>query len=108
MLNTTIKAEQMTGRTGNPIPNQFKIRVTGQDDNKVIFQSYNSTILIIDFRTNTLTFGRDWDYSRTTSKYLHQFFNEELRENISCNEIRQALKEGTIETTWKTWTVKEG
>jgi hypothetical protein len=52
-------------RTGRPVANQFVI----SDERKLIFQSYNSTIVTLDFQNSIITFGKDWNYSVTTSKY---------------------------------------
>ena len=43
------------------------------DGNKLVFQSYNSMIIEYDKTNNTITFGKDWDYSRTTGKYRNEF-----------------------------------
>ena len=51
--------------------NQFIIR----GGNKIIFQSYDSTIAVVD--NGSITLGADWDYSRTTLKYLYTFLDEE-------------------------------
>jgi hypothetical protein len=50
--------------------NQFIIR----DENKTVFQSYNSIIAIYENRK--LTLGIDWDYSHTTQKHLYLFIND--------------------------------
>lgn len=67
-------------RTGRPVPNQF----TSTHNGKTYFQSYNS--LIAEWDGERLTLGRDYDYSVTTSKYLHIWINEtcpySLREEI--------------------------
>ena len=56
-------------RSGRPVANQFII----VDDNKLVFQSYDSMIVTWDKATSTLTFGKDWDYSTTTAKYRNEF-----------------------------------
>lgn len=56
-------------RTGRPVANQFIIA----DDHRMIFQSYDSMIVDIDFFNSTITFGKDWDYSTTTAKYRNEF-----------------------------------
>ena len=56
-------------RTGRPVANQFIIF----DDNKLVFQSYNSMIVEWNKATSTLTFGKDWNYSTTTAKYRNEF-----------------------------------
>ena len=60
-----------SARSGRPVANQFVI----VDDNKLVFQSYDSMIVTIDKATSTITFGKDWNYSTTTSKYRNQFLD---------------------------------
>lgn len=106
-MNIKSQTRNLKTRGGNNAETQYVTRLTG-DVNQTIFQSYNSVILTIDFQMDTLTFGNDWDYSRTTMKYLHQFIVEELRENLNSADIRKALKNGELKTAYKTWIVKEG
>ena len=58
-----MKVENMTSsRSGREVANQFIIR----DDTRIVFQSYDSTIAIIDNSKEgaaKLTLGRDWDYN---------------------------------------------
>lgn len=56
-------------RSGKPVANQFVIA----DDHRMIFQSYDSMIVDIDFANSVVTFGKDWNYSTTTSKYRNEF-----------------------------------
>lgn len=72
----TITINNLKTAGGNPAPDQFEIR----NGSQVLFQSYNSRICIIDFNEDTITFGRDWDYSNTTMKYLKWF----LEDNLNC------------------------
>ena len=58
-------------RSGRPVANQFII----SDDHRMIFQSYDSMIVDIDFFNSTITFGKDWNYSTTTSKYRNEFLD---------------------------------
>lgn len=67
--------------------NQFIIEGEG----KKIFQSYDSTIAIIDYQKQTLTFGRDWDYSHTTMKHLYMFLDEEFYLSNINQDIEKAL-----------------
>src|SRR5574344_581250 len=70
-----MKIHNMTSeRSGREVANQFII----EDKENVFFQSYNSMICKVDHAERTITFGQDWDYSRTTSKYLHKFLYDEL------------------------------
>lgn len=60
-------------RTGRAIPNQFIIT----DGQNKVFKSYNS--IIAEQREqgggfdDVLIFGKDYDYSQTTNKYLNKF-----------------------------------
>ena len=87
-------------RTGEAVKNQYIIEFSGS----VAFQSYNSLIAIYNREEKRLTLGYDWDYSRTTQKYLYQFlrnycynivkqlpngksFADSIRKAISCGLI---------------------
>lgn len=82
-----MKVENMTGRTGRAVPNQFII--TKRDNNHRItykyFQSYNFMIALritVDYSAVvTIKLDKDkWDYSVTTGKYRNQFLGETKRE----------------------------
>ena len=75
---------QMTSpRTGNPVANQFEIRTP----KGVFFQSYKSIIALVDNNNNIILDEYFYDYSRTTSKYLTQFFRlEHTREKKNDKE----------------------
>lgn len=72
------------------VKNQFIIK----DKNFVIFQSYASTICKIE--SKKITIYEDFDYSRTTSKYLRLFLTEYARHDIldfiKKNDIRKNKK----------------
>lgn len=57
--------------------NQFVI----EEGERIIFQSYESIIAIYESRSQLLILGRDWDYSRTTTKHLYLFINDYI-----CNK----------------------
>ena len=86
-----MKVYNMTSpRTGVEVANQFII----EGDGKTTFQSYASTIVEIDWNAKTIKFGEDWDYSKTTSKYRNEFFNEYFRPlAISTKDIRKFIAE---------------
>jgi hypothetical protein len=64
---------------------------------KSIFQSYNSVCAIIDRKNETLTLGKDWDYSKTTRKHLYAFFSDMWLHSLKCiDDVRNALKIGKI------------
>ena len=91
-MKTTFTVEQMINNRGNGAMNQFILR----GDNKVIFQSYNSTIAIVDYTTNTITIFPDWDYSVTTGKHRNIFFTDYvyIPDLASKKGIEKALKDG--------------
>ena len=65
----TVKVSNMVSpRSGREVANQFVVKT----DEGVYFQSYDSVIAFVDADYN-VTLGRHFDYSVTTSKYLHQF-----------------------------------
>ena len=75
-------------RSGRPVANQFII----SDDHRMIFQSYNSMIVDIDFFNSKVTFGRDWDYSTTTGKYRNQFLDMYLPQIADLKTLRNLEK----------------
>lgn len=107
LMNCVVR--HLTTRGGNKAVDQLVTSFKNEEGTRtelVKFQSYKSMILMINYKTHTMTFGDDWDYSRTTSKYLHQFLLEELRLNLTTQEIRKALETGKLETPHQIWTVK--
>lgn len=81
-----LKVKNMcSDRSGREIPNQFIISDYAND--KYYFQSYDSLIAEWNRKTQRLTLGKYFDYSVTTSKYLHKWINE------YCNrETIQAIR----------------
>lgn len=78
-------------RSGNPVPNQF-VETIGTCQ---YFISYKSVIAKFDFHNKTLTLGRDWDFSRTTQKYLKVFIDENTPFRYeSAEHVRQMLAGG--------------
>ena len=72
-----MKVSNMTGNSGNEVPNQFLI----QTDKGVYFQSYNSIIAFKPYGDNKTQLDETyWDYSRTTGKYRNQFLGEGIAE----------------------------
>lgn len=86
----------VSSSSGREVANQFII--TG--DSKVVFQSYDSTICIIDYNkegAEHITLGRHWDYSKTTSKYLYQFLREyKGLYNLNKKAIEEAINNKEI------------
>lgn len=75
-----------------------------EDGEKTIFQSYDSIIAVYDNNNKTLTFGCDWNYSKTTLKHLYIYLRDviyynmlpEQREHVKAalnsNNTRKALQ----------------
>lgn len=61
----------VSNRSGDAVKNQYIIKF----NNYYAFQSYDSLIAIYDIEKNKLVLGCDFDYSVTTLKYLHIFYN---------------------------------
>ena len=75
--------------------NQFHLYGAGIN----ILQSYDSTVVSIN-NNGTITLGRDWDYSTTTSKHVYLFLEEYADINfygISNKRayINKLIKDGT-------------
>lgn len=91
-----MRVKNMTsGRSGREVANQFIIT----DGNKIVFQSYDSTICIIDNNkkgAERITLGKHWDYSNTTRKYLYQFLYDILGWNVNGKAIEIAIKNKDI------------
>lgn len=71
-----MKVENMLGRNGNAVPNQFII----ESNMGISFQSYDSVIAYIPNEGPTQLDRDKWDYSKTTSKYRNQFLGETTKE----------------------------
>ena len=68
-----VKVQNMTGRTGREVPNQFEI-IT---DKGRYFQSYSTIIAFIPYGSGkTQLDEHSWDYSKTTGKYRNMFLRE--------------------------------
>ena len=87
-----MKVEQLINDRGNGAMNQFVI----SGDGKLIFQSYNSMIAEVNYNTNTITIGKDWDYSVTTSKHRNIFFRDYAKmSKLSTKDgLKKAIKDG--------------
>lgn len=83
--------DNMTSPNGNKVANQFII----DDGHRTVFQSYESTIAVINRDNMTIEIHPSWDYSRTTGKYKNIFFDEcNLHELASKAGLVKAMKEG--------------
>ena len=73
-----------TGRTGKSIANQFIIT----DGETKAFKSYDS-IIVEQCGQGVLIFGKDYNYSSTTSKYLNRFLEMIGYKEIANSRDRQ-------------------
>lgn len=83
-LGSFIRVENMTGRTGDAVKNQFILKY----ENGEVFQSYESIIAVNIWNDNKYYIGKHWDYSTTTGKYRSEF--------LKCDkkELQKMLKNG--------------
>lgn len=84
-----MKVGNLVGNSGRAIPNQFIIK----DDNRKVFQSYDSTIVEVKWHSDfcEVNVGYDWDCSRTTGKYFKIFLMDEV--GLNDEEVEQIKKE---------------
>ena len=66
----------MLSDNGNKVPNQFIVTT----DRGEYFVSYESTIAFIDKEGKTYLDKYNYNYSRTTSKYLNRFLDCTIKE----------------------------
>lgn len=88
-----LKVYNLEGQSGRPVVNQFVIK----DDNRKVFQSYDSTIVEAKWHDVfcEVNIGRDWDYSRTTTKYFKMFLiNEVGFADEEVETIKKQLRKG--------------
>lgn len=66
--------ENMVSSRGNKVANQFIIR--DAENGRTTFQSYDSEIVTVDRKNQTITIYPEYDYSQTTGKYRNLFFEK--------------------------------
>ena len=75
--------------------NQFVVMYLTEDTEVISFQSYESTIIVIDRINRLIEVHPDYDYSNTTSKYRNMFFEREGFLNINTTrKLKSAIKDG--------------
>lgn len=84
-----MKVYNLECKSGRAVVNQFVIK----DDNRKVFQSYDSTIVEVKWHSDfcEVNIGYDWDYSRTTTKYFKIFLIDEV--GFTDGEVEQIKKE---------------
>lgn len=99
-----MKVYNLEGQSGRAVVNQFVI----EDDNRKVFQSYDSTIVEVKWYTDfcEVNIGHDWDYSRTTSKYFKIFLMDEVGfTDEEAEQVKKELRKGHDTITIDRFTV---
>ena len=90
-------------RTGNSVANQFEIIHEHENFRTIFFQSYDSVIAKLHLNSKgdwaIYLDSKDWDYSRTTLKYLRVFLKEYIRFDGYTSDIRTKIKSGLFKLT---------
>lgn len=93
-----MKIYNLRNARGNAVKNQFVI--TDEKRNTVTFQSYQSTICIVDNNggmgfDRVVTIGKDWNYSATTTKHFYSFLTQQGLEILANKKaIEEAIDRG--------------
>lgn len=98
-----MKVYPFRSENGKAISNQYVI----VDNNRYVFQSYDSIIAEIDFGQRVITLSDKWDFSRTTGKYRNKFFADYVFFNSLATKegIAKALK-GNVDKELSNWTIR--
>lgn len=71
--------------------NQFLIYIDGS----VYLQSYKSVVACKSVGEMPILY-KDWDYSRTTMKYVNKFLSDVFNKHITKKDIDKMIKEGKV------------
>ena len=82
---------QLINKQGRAVKNQFII-VNGD---VTTFQSYDSKIVNINRKENTIAFFHDYNFSVTTSKHRNKFLSDILDVNIDSKTVDKMISDGT-------------
>ena len=83
--------QNLINNNGRATANQFVI----WEDGSIYFQSYDSLVCVIDETNATITFGCDWNYSKTTMKHLNTFLSNYAYSDFKGAQIiRKAINDG--------------
>lgn len=83
------------------VKNQFTIC----SDKILYLQSYSSIVVKIDFNKSLIIFGKDFDYSKTTMKYVKQFIEFYTWFKWDIKSIRKYIENWTV-WAWFIYDVK--
>lgn len=82
--NITVKSYNLTN-------NQIVTEIKTIDDKTLayFFSSYDSTICKLDIVNNVIYVYKNWNYSRTTIKWLNKFLSIVLEEEVKFKKQRE-------------------
>ena len=90
-------------RSGYGVANQFEIIHEHDNFRTIFFQSYKSVIakLHLNKKRECAVYldSEDWDYSRTTLKYLRVFLNDYIGFDGFTKDIRDNIEKGLYKLT---------
>ena len=81
---------QLINKQGKAVKNQFII-VNGD---VTTFQSYNTKIIDVNKKENTIVFYPNYNFSVTTSKYRNKFLSDILGVNIDTKTVDKMISDG--------------
>lgn len=64
-------------------------------DGKVFLQSYDSVVACKSIGEAPILY-KDWDYSRTTMRYVSKFLSDVFNRHITKKDIDKMVKEGKV------------
>ena len=82
---------QLINKQGNAVKNQFIIT----KGDATTFQSYDSKIVEINRKENTIAFYPAYNFSVTTSKHRNKFLSDTLGVNIDTKTVNKMISDGT-------------
>lgn len=86
-----MKVKNLIGYNGNEVVNQIVI----EDNGNTYFQSYSS--LVVKAEGSKITLGPDWNYSKTTMKYVKLFLEDYCGLADMCKKnIEKEIKAGNF------------
>ena len=79
----------LINKQGNAVKNQFIIT----KGDVTTFQSYNSKIIDVNKKENTIVFYPDYNFSVTTAKYRNKFLSDMLECDITNKDVEKMIKD---------------
>lgn len=94
-----IEIEQLINDLGNPAANQMVVTCRGKWQS---FVSYGTEICRRDFKKNSITLGKCWKFSKTTSKHLYIYLRDYCRVSVyNRKDVEELIKNGDLKYTEK-------